>query len=65
MKCASHWYMLGTPVNGRVPGKCRDCDAERDWPDIGTQAEGRPWIIHDPLLRRTMVGGYGLPQFYK
>jgi hypothetical protein len=67
MADCSHHYVLEAPVEDRVPGKCRDCGKVRDWPAVGTKAEGRPFILRDPLLSRTHlngVGGYRRTQDY-
>jgi hypothetical protein len=64
--CAHH-FLLEAPQNGRIPGRCKDCGAERDWPAHGVVAEGRPFILRDPLLSRTHqngVGGYRRTQDY-
>lgn len=58
-----HWWVLRDPVGGRVPGTCKKCGAEDDWPAVGVALEGRPFLVNDPLLPRTIVGGYGVRDF--
>lgn len=58
----AHHYVLESPANGRVPGKCRDCDAVKDWPETVTVDPGRPMILRDPLMPRLYNAGYAGPR---
>lgn len=60
MPDCTHHYILGEPVEGRLPGKCKHCGAEKSWPSVGVILEARPWILRDPLIPRNDIGGFGL-----
>lgn len=55
--CPPHHYLLRDPVAGRVPGTCKQCGAERDWPAFVGLLEGRPMLVNDPLPPRSLVDG--------
>jgi hypothetical protein len=59
--CVHHW-LLDSPEGELIVGKCRNCGAERDWPNTVKAAEGRPFILRDPLLPRIYNTGYGGPR---
>jgi len=64
MSSCIHWWLLTHPVGDVIPSTCKLCGEAKNWRAIGVRAEGRPFITRDPLLARTLVGGYGLPQYY-
>ncbi len=59
--CVHHWD-IEAPEGLTVAGKCRKCEAVREWPNRLSVAPGRPMILHDPLMPRIYNNGYASPR---
>lgn len=59
VECRHHW-VLGQPREGVVPGRCRQCGAEREYPavldDFERMAGSERTVFSDDVLG-TGVGG--------
>ena len=64
MTDCAHWYVLGDPAGGRVSGRCKHCDAVKDWKSTYDPLQSfNLYLSRDPLLPR-VEGAFGLPSYY-
>jgi hypothetical protein len=58
--CIHHWLLAEMTVAG-TPGTCLKCGAEKNWPrpNYAALADGRPFIMRDPLLARSGINSVG------
>lgn len=64
-ECPPHHWLLDSPEGLEVPGVCMKCDETRTFPQTiyGRYGDTPAILPRDPLLKRSQVGGYGLPNY--